>query len=586
MANVKDFFDLDKGFTKHLLEVLVQRGLDYRCDPYYVDEWKENPFDIIARDDWLWGEYVQLHPGQLTLTSYFRSLAICQFYIMRNMNGPEGDGAMQMLRKHWYAWGKSGLQNAARRLGVGLMPNGEPDSEKLYDLMSRTFGDWNKDGLLEYRQIWILDNTTKMILFDRPLPSPFDGIVICCEKDAAFNGVALSAKAMGACAVYSGGGKSSRAGIEKMYYSRLKKIVDAGSNIYVLVISDWDTDGEAVIAPTFVEQLKTYIPEWQLQWVRVGITPEQITRLGYEWDNKWYDLKWDVNGMLNYYQWSGEKAVVAYSCQGCHSRVVEVGTRCPYCGHDQVPPVDGNGNGHSKDEKDAMKEEYRSFFGRYTPHGFELDALTRVEYCDLLVEGLSQLVYIDDICQALSELANPSESTVAYDIRRKLLNENTDYNEIEKHLGKLQRWFSNKTQELNEVRWQIERDAEELAGELVRKHIEDSEIFENDDECWSDGLAQHMRDAKFNEGRCNWCGNTTNRCYDPERHKVYWTKDADETEFLDGVTYYQPFSEDKRNEKLAEIVLEEEEEAIEEFAQKEYEYEEVDLGQDDDDSES
>lgn len=585
MALVRDFFDLDNGFTRKILENLVSLGaLPYDNDPYHRDEWRTNPFITIAQNKSIWDKYVYLHPGQLTLTSYFRSLAICQFYVMKNTNGPEGDGAMQMLRKHWYAWGKAGLQSASRHLGVGLMPNGEPDSEKLYDLMSRTFGDWNRDGSLEYRQIWILDNTTKMLLFEETLPPPFDGIIICCEKDAAFNGVALSAKAMGACAVYSGGGKSSRAGIEKLYYSRLKKVIERGSTIYVLVISDWDTDGEAVIAPTFVEQLSTYIPSYQLEWTRVGITPEQIQQLGYDWQDKWYDLKWDVNGMLNYYTWSSEKAVLSYECQNCYSQVVEVGAVCPECRREQLPLVDSN-NGHSKEEKDAMKADFKRFFTENTPHGFELDALTRVEYCSLLVEGLAKLVNIEDICSALSEIAMPTEDDVLWDIQKELLNKNESYEKIGKHLDKLQTWFNAKTEELNNIRYGIERDAQSLARELIREYLEDERVLEDDPGCFADGMSDHMRNSRFNEGTCTWCFGPTTECRNPEDHqRHYWTKDANEDEVLNGVKLFQPYSRRNRAEKLSEIVLEEEEEAMEEFGEKEYEYEEVDLGQDDDEN--
>lgn len=579
---MKDFFKLDKGHTKRILELMTEAEdmftpalLDRGFAPWYSDQWTTNPFAKIANDDELWARYVKVHKtikGKVDLRSYFRSLAICQFYVMNNLKGPEGDGAKQMLRKHWYAWGKLALQPAAIRLGIGLMPNGTPDSEKLYTMMSEVFGDWNEYALLEYQEIWIEDNTTQFMTFQETLPNPFDTIIVCCEKDAAYQGVALSAHAMGAWAVYSGGGKSSRAGIEKLYYSGLHQKVRAGRDVYVLVISDYDMDGEAVIAPTFAKQLSTYIPENQIKYARVGIVPDQVERFGHTFPSKWYDIKWDVGDQSNnnYLVWARDLAINEFSCSVCGYKSINLGTVCPSCGEPQLSldlPT----------SKDA-KAPFKRFFEMHSPKGFELDALPRVDYCELLAEGLDQLISWDDLCNALSNQAEIDEYSARRQIENELLSLNASYQEMQEYERKLRAWFDEMMKELEQRRYKIDRVASDMADVLIRNHKDDQDIFKDDPDCDPEGMSDHMKGAKFYLGQCTYCYRDISNCSDPEDHRERgYHQEVPEIQKFRDVRPYQPFSSEQRTDNLVEIILEKETKKMGKFGNIKFDYPVVDI---------
>lgn len=583
MPLVRSFFELNKGRTLNVLQRMVDGvfdnngqvvKLDPQFDPNNASRWITNPLSLIANDDQLWEAYTLIYPGKLTLTSFFQDLAICQFYVMDNLKGPEGDGARQMLRKHWYAWGKIALQPAAIRMGIGLK-GGLPDSEALYDLMSTTLGDWNRDGLLEYRGVWVENNSTQIFLNDQVLPYPYDGIVICCEKDAAFNGVVVSGKAMGARAIYSGGGKSSRSGIEKLYYSSLQGLVRQGRTIYVLVISDWDTDGEAVIAPTFVEQLKTYIPSNQLSWTRVGIKPEQIEQFGYAIPDKWYQVKWDVSGQLNYLEWCATHGLFEYTCV-CGHADIKVGAICPNCGTVMLPREINRPDPRDKVDMIWYKEQFQKFYQVYSPMGFELDALTRVDYCSLLVSGLSQLIDIDDLRNNLSEEQRPDSWNVAYQIRSQVESENNSLIAARDLKNKLNDWYSRKTNALDTRIEEIREEIRAAVQTLVNALDGDDRIYQDDPIVDADTLVDHMARVRQDTGRCTFCNTPTDQCANPTRHKAanYWVESKDP---FGQIQRFQPFSADNRQTAWQEAVEDTYAEEIQDLKDQEYSYPSVDI---------
>lgn len=583
MAIVNNFFELDNGKTREILEKLVQGvyvpemneqialGEDY--DPDNARYWSGNPFSLISNNDKLWAAYVWVS-GRVTLTSFFQNLAICQFFVMDNKKGPEGDSAKQMLRKHWYAWGKLALQPAAVRLGVGLMENGTPDSEKLYDLMSRTLGDWNEDGKLEYRQVWVENNSTQFKIIENTLPAPYDSILICCEKDAAFNGVVTSAVAMGALAVYSGGGKSSRSGIEKLYYAALQNKIRNGNTLYVLVISDWDTDGESVIAPTFVDQLRTYIPEHQIRWTRVGIKPEQVEEFGYDLPDKEYAVKWNVGGQLNYLEWCRDHALFHYSCQSCGHQDVKVGAICPECGEVMLPQDNERPEAKAKANMEWYKEQFVKFYEENTPGGLELDALTRIDYCKLLVQGLTELVGIEDIFGALSDEAQPERWYPLNNIKRFILENNESFQEATNYKDKLQSWFDRRVRDLDDTLTEINRALEEKINEWLEEAKEDDRLKEEDPESDGDRLTEYMQGVRQATGRCQQCYTSTDRCYDPARHRAagYW---SEPTDLFAGIGRFQPFSAERRGSLWEAVVREDHTDEIQDLIDVRHDYPEV-----------
>lgn len=597
MGLVKEYFELDNDLTRKILSEMIYGDyltppggkydmykLPVQFNPDRTGGWTANPIDYILSNDDMWALYVhtlaRLTGKQPTMSGCCDSLLICGFYILDNNKGPEGDGARQMMRKHWYAWLKAPLQKLAVRLGKSLMENGTPDSESLNALISKRVGEWNEKGLLEYRQVWIENNTTKFMIN----PNAIDefNIVICCEKDAAFAGVCLSAMAMGALAVYSGGGKSSRAGIEKLYYACLKpRLRSYDSRLIVLTISDYDTDGESVIAPTFTEQLSTYIDRERIDSVRVGVDPAQVTDFGYEWAQKEYEVKYNVGDgtAKNYLVWCGEKAIMYYSCESCGDMGPHVGGVCGNCGFnhlpDEEPPTD-------KEDLLEWKKEYLDFYQTYSPKGFELDALTRVDYCALLVTGLTEIINFSEFLDALSAKQEADSYNVGYNLANEVLNENASFQEITKYADRLQEWFRMMTEKLTARQNQIRREVIDELRDLASNHFEDERVKEDDPYVEIEDMIKHMQKSKFNLGRCNMCYLSIDQCRDPENHKARgYFEEVPEDQLFDGVEGFQPYSRQVRDAKLLEVVKDEEGNRIQELKDLVYEYPTVDIQMDD-----
>jgi hypothetical protein len=600
---VKEYFELDNGATKKTLEAMIQgdyitrpngRGYGFvrldegslKMDPYYVSEWTKNPIEYILSDDELWALFIHCYAKvtkkTVTMSSVCDSLLICGFYILDNRKGPEGDGARQMMRKHWYAWLKSPLQKLAIRLGKALMENGTPDSESLNALISKRVGEWNEKGLLEYRQVWIENNTTKFLVNPNAL-SEYN-IVICCEKDAAFAGVCLSGIAMGALAVYSGGGKSSRAGIEKLYYACLKDRLRYSERLIVLTISDYDTDGESVIAPTFTEQLSTYIDRNRIDSIRVGVDPDQLVEFNYLWADKEYEVKYNVgDGMAkNYLIWCAQKAVFYYECENCGNGGPHVGGVCESCGYAHLPenvPLD-------KGELALWKEEYIRFYQQNSPKGFELDALTRVDYCSLLVKGLTDIIDFGEYVENLSQKMQVSPYSVGYDLTERILSENTSYQEIDAYSNKLQEWFRGMTELLDQRRREIREDIRSEMQDLAEALSGDERVFQDDPRVDIGDLIRHMENARFNLGRCEYCYRPVDQCVDPEGHKRRgYHKDVPESELFEGVESFQPFSAQDREANLLEIVQDDHFDRIEELKRTTFDYPTVNIDMGDNEEE-
>lgn len=597
----ENFWNLDGGKTYATLEALQGAGMiPWDNGPWNVNSWESNPFSSILFDEKMWKAWVKTFPGKVTMASLARSIFICAFYLMRG-RGPDGDGVPKMMRKHWYSWAKQLLQQAALLLKTCLLDNGTPDSEALNALLSSVVADWNEKGLLEYKTIYIENNTTKYDVIDSRfwLPSENYAIVVCCEKDAAYNDVLLSAMAMGARVVYSGGGKSSRTGIEKMLGDAKLLELPKYVKIVLLVISDFDTDGESIIAPTFGEQLATWIDPERIVLIRVGADPTQISAFGYNLDDKQYVVKYlvgDANN-ANYLEWCLRNAIFYWQCKFCGNTDPKTGITCPECGGTAPRIYFGESlykDCVSAEDQKAWKEEVVSFLKENTPYGFELDALSREDYCWLLVAGLEKAFgepeYEDDedetpweaIVKILSRNAEPQTYWIKQELTKKFLDENPDYQNALEYKQKVDEWFQIKMQEFNTLIEKAQEEAGEAADAIVdifTSNYKDDCIYEEDPEPMPEDLAQHMIDQKYNKGRCTYCYRSIDECRDPVRHKQngYWESPSGD-ELFQSVKPFQPFDENKRQElqdqKVRDLLEEDEDiyQVKEDFCEKTWDW--------------
>lgn len=597
MNPVENFFELDDQKTFNVLEQLSYKStLMQAFDPNHARNWNTNPLHQIVKNDAMWDAWVSTWKAitgkKLTLSDWFRSLAICQAFVMKHNNGPEHDGARLMLRGHWYNWTKMGMQDAALRLGICLLPNGTPYDDELYALMSVCLGKWNEDGLVEYRQFYILNDSTKMCVFEDSLPAPFDCVMVCCEKDTAFPGVCLSAKAAGFKFVYSGSGKSAKSGIERIYYQALKKALEGGSQLYVIAASDWDYDGKEVIAPTFAAQLETYIPKERITWVRAGITPAQVEQIKGDWESSEYLLKWNVaGGLMSYLQWSKDNAVIHFKCQSCGESAYTIGTVCPFCHSDQIQLiasdlvdydaldalVSGNIEGLDKETIKALKESYIEFFENNTPKGFELEALTRVQQCQLLIDGFLEMIEWDELVDALSTEEAPSKWDVIYGVIRNLVSENESYVELLRYQRELRAWFDEQVQGLADLQRKIEKEAREVAETMTAEAKQLSAAYVESEPEPND-LIGYMQSARFQNGRCTSCGTDISQCSNPENHARWgYHTIADESkdvgEMVAHIARWRPFNREERNARWQDAVEYVMNEMADEFKGRQYTYE-------------
>lgn len=566
---VTNYFDLNKDLESALRKfcdngVFLDNGnhcrLDRKYHPDNARRWRsgDNPFDAIASSDDLWEGMLKI--TKLTMNGFFQGLAMCQGFIMDTEKGPERDGAKQMLRKHWYAWAKTALQRAADRFGTYLMDNGTPDSEALNGLISSVFGKWNKDGLITYAQFWIENASTQFYIN----PNPIKGvkIMICCEKDAAFQGVVTTGIAMGALAVYSGGGKSSRSGIELLYNRCLRENLRNGEILHVLVISDWDQDGEAVIAPTFVEQLSTYIPKDQIVWTRVGVYPEQIEKAGYNIESKLYECKWDVGGMTNYLDWCQDHAL--YTSDPTGEIPVTVGT-------DYIPSDVPEG----KAEVKAYREQMYEYYKQHSPHGIELDALTRSDYCGLLIDGLFSIMNEDEFRSALSAEQPVNIWSVMHNIKRTVMEENESLAEAIALRDKARDWFATKMEQLEAAIAQAEQEIEQELTEMVNNHQQDDSAMNNDEVFTVDKMRKHMQEVRMDTGQCSQCWTSTAQCRNPSAHRDTYWKETDNP--YKGIYHYQPFSQYVRTEALQNALQYDEQDLIDALKERRFTFPTIDI---------
>ncbi|KKK67783.1 hypothetical protein LCGC14_2950620, partial [marine sediment metagenome] len=370
---------------------------------------------------------------------------LCQMIIFDQIGGPERDGRPKALRRHWYAWYKTKFaQPFAHQLGdyemVGgvIVYNDLAWSQRLSqtyaymvdkasymqsicpecdstDLMYFSSG-WEGESCracgwlgqlpnvtVTYKDLWVEDASRMMKRSDPLFKNAH--IVVAVEKDSLFGDFDIAARSLGATAIISGKGKSSKAAIEKMLRDHFHWTSDGTDRwdhapvftvdrpMYVIHISDHDYDGQKVIGPTFAEQVRRYTPH--VKEARVGVKPEDLSSKGYNVQEQMYQVKLNNKG---YQTWARNQALFLAECVDCGLTTLTKGTieerdyytvwpeQCEYCG------------GGLATIKVSGPEASIAY-------GLEVESMTVADYRDLLVWSLLTILEFDYIVLRLREEA-------------------------------------------------------------------------------------------------------------------------------------------------------------------------------------
>lgn len=221
------------------------------------------------------------------------------------------------LRGFWYSTVKPTLD----KLGLLTEKDQEEDSLKKWDAeLSRYMAELVRLGELSYKELNIIDNSRQ-----REAPSekhitpsvesygyqiqiaPYSNIIICTEKDTAYNIIKDLASFFG-CSCISGKGQNSLGAMEDLLRQIMQR---TGTNtpIYILTMTDYDPAGY-YIAETFKTQVNDLKEVLNLKGEvfikRIGITPNQLSLEEINANmytpkkaniNKWLEMTGGINGM-------------------------------------------------------------------------------------------------------------------------------------------------------------------------------------------------------------------------------------------------------------------------------------------------
>lgn len=361
-------------------------------------------------------------------SSVSRAVAACQMTIFDAKNGPEQDGDRKAMRRHWYSWWKTTFaQPFSEQLGEDVQS--ERWGVNWFAMLSTTYSYYVDRLDVTYHDLWVRDASRMMQSFYQKLFADCN-IVVCIEKDSAFEDFEMAAKAVGATAIYSGKGKSSKGAIEKMLQTAFDWNPEwpydpftAKDPLIVLVVSDFDFDGHAVIDPTFSEQISRYTDHVVSQ--RVGIVPQQFVDVtGRTWEdavetNDAYRLKLKNDGYL---RWAAEHALFWHRCNECGHEFVGQGgdwiskkggfdacVKCPKCGRlTSLLYIDK--------DSDAR--------------GFEVEAIYTRQYYSLIVDALLKVLDFDALLSKMRDECKANAGNAVEPIIDDILSENDSYQRL------------------------------------------------------------------------------------------------------------------------------------------------------------
>lgn len=395
----------------------------------------ENIITISLRDETFVETYGEIKG--FNKSSMARVASVCQMVVFDHCNGPEQDGERKAMRRHWYAWFKTTFaQPFSEQLGEDIQ--GERWGRNWFALLSTTYSHFVDRLGLTYHDLWVNDASRMMKgLYGRLFNEC--NIVICVEKDSLFDDFEPAAKAIGATAIYSGKGKSSKAGIEKLlkttFYwqpDQQHDPFDAQDPLIVLTISDFDFDGESVIDPTFAAQLGRYTNH--VVSARVGIQPGAFRIVtGRTWQdavetNDAYAVKMKNSGYL---KWAAEKALFWHKCRECGNAFVEQGAdlcdektgkrfcfvKCPECG---------------------SSAEFLFVDKDTTAYGFEVEAMFTRDYYGLIVKALLTVLDFDYLVSKLRDECRADPRQAIVPAVQQILEENASYKKLLQEFERLE----------------------------------------------------------------------------------------------------------------------------------------------------
>jgi hypothetical protein len=419
-----------------------------------------NPVSDALKDENFVETYKDL-PG-FNRRAVCRVAILCQMAVYDRMGGPEGDRQPKGQRRHWYSYFKSEVaQPFAMQLG-DYQVNGQGIKE-INDVdwssrLSTIYGELVDSGSITYKDLWIEDASR---MFDKMWQALFEGLhlLICVEKDSLFADFKAASEALGAKALYSGKGKSSKAAIEKVLreafgWSEWNNPFTYENPLVVLHISDHDYDGEAVIGPTFAEQARRYTD--CIVEGRIGVNPQDVKNLR-TWEDAWYTIKISNK---SYQVWADEKAIFQGRCTNCYSEVSfesKVGV-CPNCS-EMVYAAD-----------DA------------TPHGFEVESLRTRDYYSLIADAFMRVIPFEYTVSKLREECTADTGKAANEVAQDILGNNQSYQLLLEELAKFD--------EMVAAKEAFERKVRDELINVADSHKSDWEDEEDDPE--PDDLRRHM----------------------------------------------------------------------------------------------
>ena len=444
-----NWYRLIDGFGRQLLSHLGEDPNDLPTDHNPVTRALQDP-DFVSNYDHI--------PG-FNRIALSRLATICQMIVFDEQGGPEGDDQPKALRRHWYSWYKVDFaQPLAQQLG-DFKTNGS-GVQVMNDLawsarLSVTYAAFVDNNDVTYTDLWVEDASRMIERIGQRLFRKCH-IIVAVEKDSLFGDFQAAAKALGARAVYSGKGKSSKAAIEKLLRETFgwSEGYDPFRDdpLIILHISDYDYDGEQVIGPCFADQAHRYVDN--ILEARVGVQPENVIDKGHDPTEKWYQVK---IGNKGYQDWARHSAMFLATCWQGHQFPV-VAAHNQYDGLDHECP-------HCGTPANLIK------IGDDTAYGFEVEALRTRDYYSLLVYALLKVLDFEYI---LEQLRDECMADV-YDAAQKVLQDVLDNNDS--YIALLEEF-----DRLEEIKQKFERDVQETLINAGQPHQNDWWDEEDDPE--------------------------------------------------------------------------------------------------------
>jgi hypothetical protein len=400
-------------------------------------------------------------------SSVSRLATICQMMVYDRDGGPDGDNEQKGLRRHWYAWFKvSFAQDFSNQLGA----LGDKKEAKGFDgrawagRLSLIYSNLVDDEDVTYKDLWVSDASRLTKSFWGDL-FQYANIILCVEKDSLFGDFEAAAKAIGAKVLVSGRGKMSKAATELVlrkhfnWRNRFSNPFSSENPLIVLSITDWDYDGESVIAPTFAEQARRYTEH--VAEARVGIFPEQ----GIEKSGPLFEAK---TNNATYCDWIDENGLFELECAACGHKWVHIGaqaTNCPSCDSFVFFAV--------ALAKGQVGE---------TAYGYEVEAIRTRDYYPMIVDALLKVLDWETLVETMRDECQASSYAAAGKVWSTIERENETLKKLNETIDKLEQY-----------RDAFEQDVKghfQLVGE---PHVDDWR--DDDDDPKPEDFRQYVADA-------------------------------------------------------------------------------------------